>query len=366
MKTRIVLTAIIALAVFGVIFGLWYYKGQRARAARAAMVPPPATVSSTTVEEHEWRSLLTAVGRLESRAGIVLRTEAEGEVVNLAFTSGARAEEGELLVELDSSVEREQLKGLEATAKLAEVQLNRARDLRTARSNSEADLDIAEATFAQANAAVGQMRATIAKKRVVAPFAGRLGITRVVYGQFLNKGDQVVQLEAVDPIYVDFSLPQQHVATIKPGMDVNVVVDAFPGKTFTGAVQAVDPRLDEATFTMLIRAAVPNPDESLRPGMFAQVEVVLPASEKLLVLPAAAIIYSPYGDSVFVIEDGVAQPRFVKPGPQRGDVVGIISGLKAGEQVVTSGQVKLRKGSPVRVDNTAAPDASTAPKPEET
>lgn len=371
MKSRITVTLLIALAVLGAIFGFWYYKGVKARAAMAAAVRPAPAVSTTIVEEETWRSSLVAVGNLDSRAGIVVRAEAEGLVVDVAFASGAKVQAGDLLVELDTSVEREQLKGLEATAKLAELQLARARELRTARTNSQSELDAAEASYAQATAGVGQLRATIAKKRIVAPFAGRLGITLVDPGQYLGKGDPVVQLEAVDPIYVDFGLPQQNVALVGPGMAVRVTVDAFPGEEFAGLVEAVNPRIDDSTRNLRIRAALPNPDEKLRPGMFARVAVELPETRKVIVLPTAAIVYNPYGNAVYVVSEQqtghgpmlIARQQFVEVGATRGSQVSILAGLQPGDQVVTSGQIKLRNGIPVQVNNTIVPSADPAPKP---
>jgi membrane fusion protein, multidrug efflux system len=373
MKTRVFLTLLVALAILGGIFGLWYYKGLKARAAgmaAQAQRPPPA-VSTTVAEEQTWRSSLSAVGSLESRAGIVVRAEAEGQVMKIAFTSGARVVAGDLLVEIDTSVEREQLKGLEATAKLAELQLARARELRTAHTNSQAELDAAEASFAQATAAVGQLRATIAKKHIVAPFAGRLGITLVDPGQFLSKGDQVVALEAVDPIYVDFGLPQQHVGLVAPGMAVRVTADAFPGDEFTGVVEAVNPRIDDATRNVRIRATLPNPGEKLRPGMFARVTLDLPEVRKVIVLPTAAIVYNPYGNAVYVVSEQktergpmfIARQQFVELGATRGSQVSVLGGLNPGDQVVTSGQIKLRNGIPVQINNAVTPSADPAPRP---
>lgn len=365
MKTRIVLTLVIALAVFGAIFGYKFITIKRAVAARAAMVPPPVTVSATEAKQETWPNTLSAVGALASFRGINVKAEVEGVVRRIAFESGATVAEGALLVELDTSVESAQLAGLEAQAKLAEINLGRARELRTNGTNAQSDLDTAEAVVLQTRSAVDQLRATIAKKKITASFAGRLGIARIYPGQFISKGDILVQLETLDPIHVDFSLPQQDLARIKIGTRVNVFTDVHPGESFPGQITAIDPHVSETTRSVQVRATFANRDESLRPGMFARVEVVLAASENFLVLPTTAIIYNPYGDSVFVIENGTAQPRFVQPGPQRGDLTAIVSGLKPGEQVVTSGQLKLRKGIPVRVDNTVAPDANPAPKPTE-
>lgn len=365
MKTRTVLTLIVALAVLGAIFGYKFFTIKKAMAARAAIVPPPVTVSATAAQAETWPNTLSAVGTLASYRGITVKTELEGLVRGIAVESGAVVEEGAVLVELDTSVESAQLAGLEAQARLADINVTRARELRQNGTNSQADLDSAEAALLHNRSAVDQLRATIAKKRIVAPFAGRIGIVQVYPGQFLTKGDAIVQLETLDPIHVDFSLPQQDLARVEKGQPVRVTVDAYPGRALEGVVTAINPRVSGATRTLQLRATLANPGELLRPGMFAQVEVILPAAENYLVLPASAIVYNPYGDSVFVIEEGVVHPRFVQTGPQRGDLVAILSGLKAGEQVVTSGQLKLRNGSSVVVDNSVAPDANPAPQPQE-
>lgn len=212
-------------------------------------------------------------------------------------------------------------------------------------------------------------RATLAKKRIVAPFAGRVGIRQVNVGQFLNKGDQILTLEAVDPIYADFALPQQNVTQITAGLPVQVDVDAFPGRTFAGKIEAIDPRLNPTTRNLRVRATLENHDEALRPGMFARVAVVLPGDDNVVAVPATAVVYSPYGNSVYVAgtKDGVltAQQRFVTLGPRRGDLIAITDGVKAGEQVVTTGQGKLRPGSPISVNNTVIPASSANPKPQE-
>jgi membrane fusion protein, multidrug efflux system len=329
------------------------------------MVQPPVTVSATAARQETWPNTLTAVGSLASFRGITVKSELEGVVRHIGFDSGVDVAEGTVLVDLDTSVESAQLAGLEAQAKLAEINVVRARDLRTNGTTSQADLDTAEAVLAQTRSAVDQLRATIAKKHIVAPFNGRLGIALVHPGQFLGKAEAIVQLETLDPIHVDFSLPQQELARVKVGQTVRLTVDTHPDKPATGKITAMNPRVSDATRTVQLRATFSNSDGSLRPGMFGQVEVVLPAAENYLVLPTSSIVHSAYGDSVFVIESDVVHPRFIQTGPQRGDIIAVTSGLKPGEQVVTSGQIKLRNGSAVRVDNSVVPDANPAPKPQE-
>lgn len=370
MNKRILLTAVIALGVLGAIFGFKYLQIRQAKAVMAARKPAPATVTTTPAVQEKWRTTLHAVGTLESFRGITIRSEIEGRVVQVAFDSGARVQAGDVLVEMDSAAETALLRSNEATARLAELNLQRARELRQNSTNAQADLDAAEATAAQALAAIESTKATLAKKRIVAPFAGRVGIRQVNPGQFLNKADTVVTLEAVDPIYADFSLPQQDVTQLQTGLPVKVGVDAFAAREFSGVIEAIDPRVNGTTRNLRIRARLPNPEETLRPGMFVRVDVVLPEENEVIVLPATAIVYSPYGDSVYVVTKAdqggsTAQQRFVKVGPKRGDQVSLLEGVKAGEEIVTAGQGKLRPGTPVTVNNTVVPTNNPAPKPAE-
>lgn len=370
MNKRILLTVLVALGVLGAIFGFKYAQLRKEKAALAARRPAPATVTTAPAMAEKWRNTLHAVGSLESFQGVTLRSELEGRIVHVAFESGARVAAGDLLVEMDTAAEAAQLRSNEATARLAELNLQRARELRQTNANTQADLDAAEATFAQAAAAIESTKATLAKKRIVAPFAGRLGLRQVNTGQFLNKGDTVVTLEATHPIYADFTLPQQDVTALQPGLAVQVMIDAFPGRTFAGLIEATDPRVSGTTRNLRARATLPNADEALRPGMFATVDVQLPDERDVIVLPATAIVYSPYGDSVYVVakdDKGVlaAQQRFVKTGPKRGDQIALLDGVKAGEEVVTAGQGKLRPGTPVTVNNTVVPANNPAPKPAE-
>lgn len=365
MKKSSLFLILAAVLVLGAIFGYKIYTIRQAMAAMAAIKPQPTTVSATTVATQTWPNTISAVGALASFRGITVKTEVEGLVRHIAAESGQVVAEGDELVQLDTSVEDAQLSGLEAQARLAELNLGRARELRANGTNTPNDLDTAEATLASARAAVAQLKANLAKKRITAPFAGRLGIVHVYPGQFLSKGDAIVVLESIDPIHLDFSLPQQEIARIAPGQTVRLQVDAYPGRSFEGRISAISPRVDDATRNLDVRATLPNTDGALRPGMYARAEIVLPASEQSLVLPSAAIVYNPYGETVYVIEDGVAHQRFITTGATRGNLTQVRTGLKAGEQVVTSGQIKLRNGSIVQVDNSAAPDADPAPQPQE-
>lgn len=363
MTKRLVLTALVACAILSAIFGYKFLSIRRQIAAHAAMVIPPVTVSAATVTEQAWPNTLAAVGSLASHRGITLKTELEGLVREVVARSGAVVAEGEALVVLDRASEEAQLLGLEAQARLAEINLARARDLRANNTNTPNELDAAEATATQTRAAVAQLRVTLAKKRIVAPFAGRLGIVKVHPGQFLAKGDALVVLESIDPIHADFSLPQQTLSLLAVDQPVQLVVDAHPGRIFAAKISAISPRIDDATRNLDVRATLANSDEALRPGMYARVEVVLPPTERALVLPSAAIVHNPYGETVYVIEAGTVSQRFIKTGPQRGDLTLVHEGLQPGDQVVTAGQLKLRNGSAVRIDNSAAPEANPAPQP---
>lgn len=369
MKTRILATVVVALAVLGAIFGYKFMQIRAAKAALAGRKPVPAAVTTAKTQRQHWAMTLDSVGALQSYQGITVRSEIEGRIIKVPFESGTRVKAGDVLVEMDTATEAAQLRSYEATARLAELNLQRARDLRQTNANTQADLDASEAAYLQAQANIEATKATLAKKRIVAPFDGRIGIRQVNIGQFLNKGDALATLEAVDPIYADFALPQQNIAQLAVGLPVKVSVDAFPGRQFDGRIEAIDPRVTDTTRNIRLRATLANKDEILHPGMFARVDVVLPGDLEVMVLPATSVVYSPYGDSVYVVgnKDGaqVAEQRWVKVGPKRGDFISILEGLKEGEEVVTIGQSKLRPGSPLKVNNQIVPDANANPKPAE-
>ncbi len=369
MNKRFLLTTVIAVVVLGAIFGYKFVQLNQAKAAMAARKPVPAAVTTATAASQNWAMTLGSVGTLQSYQGITVRSEIEGRIIRIAFESGARVQAGDVLVEMDTAAETAQLRSYEATARLTELNLQRARELRQTNANTQADLDAAEAASLQALANIEATKATLAKKRIVAPFTGRIGIRQVNIGQFLNKGDALATLEAVDPIYADFALPQQNIAQVTTGLPVKVAVDAFPGRAFDGKIEAIDPRITDSTRNLRLRATLANKDEVLHPGMFARIDVVLPGDTAVIVLPATAVVYSPYGDSVYVVgqKDGVpiAEQRWVKVGPKRGDLISILEGLKAGEEVVTLGQSKLRPGSALKVNNTVVPASSPTPKPAE-
>jgi membrane fusion protein (multidrug efflux system) len=279
---------------------------------------------------------------------------------------------GDLLVRLDTSAEEAQLQAAQADAALARLALDRARNLREGGANAPADLDAAEAKAKQADAAVDTLRATISKKVIRAPFAGRIAIRQVELGQVIPAGAPIASLQSVDPIYADFWLPQQALAQVAPGQKVQVRTDTFPGQSWEGAVGTVNTEVDPATRNVRIRATVANPGGRLRPGMYANVEVLSGDKHPVLLIPATAVIYAPYGDTVFAVEEKKdpagkatlqAKQKFVRLGERRGDLVAVLSGLSAGETIVSSGAFKLRNGAALVVKNELAPDAQIDPKP---
>jgi membrane fusion protein (multidrug efflux system) len=354
--------------------GFGQFSAMAAEGARAVM--PPTVVTATPARPEVWETTLTATGSVVTMQGVTLGSELAGKVTRIAFESGANVKAGDVIVQLDTSSEEAQLRSAEAGVTLAKINVQRARDLRAQSTIAQSELDSAEAQIQQAAAQADNIRSVIAKKTIRAPFSGRLGIRLVNLGQILHEGDPIAALETLDPVYVNFSLPQQNLADVAPGSAVRVTTDAAPGQTFAGKVNAINPDVDFATRSLRIQAILPNPGEKLHPGMFANIEVVLPEREKVLVIPATAVLYAPYGDSVFVIDEKkdahsgqvqkVLRQQFVRLGLTRGDLVTITSNLNPGDTVVTSGVFKLRPGLPVEVDNKLAPDAQAAPKPDNT
>ena len=334
---------------------------------------PAETVSATEVRQETWESLMPAVGSVTAVQGVELRAELSGTVREIAFVSGATAAKGQVLVRLDTTSEQAQLRAAEAQAELARLNLERARGLYAQGVVSKADLDSREAEFLKTGGDVEVIQATITKKTIHAPFGGRLGIRSVNLGQFVNPGDAIVSLHSLDPVFVDFSIPEQQLARVQRALDVRVMTDATPGRVFTGKVTALNPEVDASSRNVKVQATVANSDGDLRPGMFARVQLVLPETEPILAIPSTAVLHAPYGDSVFVISDvkdeksgktvKQVQMTTVRLGLTRGDFVAVTAGLKAGQMVATSGVFKLRNGSPVVVDNTLAPDAQSAPRP---
>lgn len=305
----------------------------------------------------------------------MVTAELTGKVVHIAFESGTMVQAGDLLVQQDISSEKAQLRGAEAVRDLAKVNLERLSKLLTDEAISQSQYDDAAAKFKEDAAQVDNIQAIIAKKTIRAPFAGRLGIRLVNLGQTLNEGEEIVSLQSLEPIFVNFLLPQQQLPQIQRGLRVQVTTDALPGQIIEGEVTAINPQVDSSTRNLRVQATVANSQERLRPGMFVKVAVLLPVQEKVLAIPATALLYAPYGDSVFVVEekksekDGqsgkIVRQQFVRLGEKRGDFVSVVSGLKEGETVVSTGAFKLRNGQAVVVDNTLAPEFKLIPNPAE-
>jgi membrane fusion protein (multidrug efflux system) len=334
---------------------------------------PVETVTSAQVKEEDWAPVLSSVGSVSAVQGAIVSAELGGTVSEVGFESGAVAKKGDVLLRLDTSSEQAQLRTAEADLQLARSDLERSRGLAARKVISKSELDSAESKFKQKEGTVDNMRAMIAKKEVRAPFDGQLGIRQVNVGQMINPGQLVVPLQALDPVYVDFALPQQHLAKLSPGLEARVRTDAVSGREFVGKLTAINPNVDPITRNVQVQATLANPDHVLRPGMFAKVEVVLPEKNKAVVIPGSAISYAPYGDSVFVIEkkkdpksgkeSQTIRQQFVRVGEARGDFVSINNGLKAGETVVGTGVFKLRNGMAVTINNDLAPKPQVNPTP---
>ena len=337
------------------------------------MVMPPTTVSSAVAKEEDWAPTLSAIGSVSAVQGAVVSTELGGVVAEIDFQNGSVAKKGDVLVRLDSSAEEAQLRTAEADLELAKANLERIRNLAAQKVVSKQEFDAAQSTFGQKQGAVDNMRAFITKKQVRAPFDGMLGIRQVNVGQMINAGQQVVQLTALDKVYVDFALPQQNLPKLGTGYEARVHADALPGNEFKGAVTAINSMVDAVTRNVGVQATLENPDHALRPGMFVKVDVVLPDKAKTLVIPGSAVSYAPYGNSVFVI-DKTKDPKtgkdseslrqaFVRIGEARGDFVSVTEGLKPGDVIVSTGVFKLRNGMPVVINNDLAPKPQLNPRP---
>jgi membrane fusion protein, multidrug efflux system len=355
--------------VFGVIFAV--KKKQFAPPPPFEM--PPESVTSGTAQAQEWEHVVTAVGSLRADQGVTVPSEGQGTVKHIAFESGAAVKAGDVLVELDSQVEQAQLASAQARAELLRVNLDRAKELWGRQAISKSDYDSAEAAFKQASADVNSIQATLDKKTMRAPFSGRTGIRLVNLGQFLDRGNPIVTLQSLDPIHADFSLPQQRFGDVKVGYAVQVTLDARPGAVFSGKVTAISPEIDSTTRTFRVETTFANADEQLSPGMFVNITVVAPDKTSVVAIPSTAVYYQPFGDTVFVVktvkDEKTGQPvkraeqRFVKLGEARGDFVRVLSGIAAGEELVTSGAFKLSNGMKLIIDNSLAPQAELAPKP---
>jgi len=371
----------ILLCLAGVVIVVGLLAGTKALQIRAMISQgkqlkmPPEVVTATATQRQSWESLITAVGSLKAVQGVELTAELTGKVASIAFEPGTWVKAGDLLVQQDISAETAQLRAAEAAVSLAKINFERAKKMLATKVVAESSYDNADAQLKQALAQADTIRATIAKKTIRAPFSGRIGIRLVNIGQIIKEGEAIVSLQALDPIFVDFLVPQQQLPQIRPGLPVRITSDALPaGRVVTGKITALNPDVDAASRNIRVQATVANGDELLRPGMFANVAIVLPEQNPVLTIPATAVLYAPYSDSVFIVEDAkaeegksgkVVRQQFVRLGEKRGDFVAVLSGLKAEETVVSTGVFKLRNGQGVVVDNTLAPEFKLAPQPKD-
>jgi len=373
MKKRMIVM-LTSMAVFiAAIGGVKFLQIKSAIAAYAAFQPPPEAVTTIVARSERWPSTLTAIGTVAAVRGVTVSADLPGIVDRIAFTSGQRVAAGDVLVQLDTRQEQAQLAAADAQRDLSDANLGRMRSLSEQRIVAQSEYDRAEADYKQAEATAREVRATIGRKTIRAPFSGVLGIRQVNLGQYLAGGAEIVQLQALDPMYVNFAVPQQQLARIRPGTDVHVTPEN-DGLEIRGKVTAFDSVIDEATRNAQVQATFSNAGGRLRPGMFVEAHIHLGAGRDVIALPASAVNYAPYGDSVFVVSNlkspegkryrGVEQ-RFVKLGGTRGDQVAVVSGVQPGDEVVTSGLFKLRPGAAVQVNNTVQPSNNPAPRPEE-
>jgi membrane fusion protein, multidrug efflux system len=371
MMRKIIAAVALVLLVAGALVGIKALQIKTLAAAAKSFAPPPEAVAVATVHQEQWQGTLTAIGSITAVQGVTITPEIAGIVAEISFESGAVVAKGDPMVRLDTSSEEAQLRAVEAQLDLARLNLEREKSLRKENMVSQADLDTADATMKQTQANADTIRATIAKKTIRAPFAGRLGIRQVNLGQFVDVGKPIVWLQTVNPVYADFALPQQEMAQLTNGLPARLQIDAYPDRPFKGVLTAVNPGLDQVTRSVGLRATFENPDQLLRPGMFVRVELLLPEHQDVLVVPATSVQRAPSGDSVYVVEaDGAegkgglkVRQQLVKLGQERGDFISIQTGLNKGDRVVSAGQFKLRTGMAVVEENSVVPKAAEAPRP---
>jgi len=362
------------MAVLLTALGFIKFKEVESAVHAAAFQPPPEAVTSVVAQQDQWPATTNIIGTVEAVHGVTVSADLPGIVERINFDSGKYVRQGEVLVELDTRQERAQLAALEAQRDLAQVNFRRTQQLVDQGVISRQEYDQATAQQKATEANVAETRATIERKTIRAPFSGILGIRKVNLGQYLSAGSAVVPLQSLNPIYVDFGVPQQDAGQVRVGRSLRVTSEDLAGQAWTGRVTALDSVIDQATRNVQVQATLSNPEGKLQPGMFVQVEVVVGASRPVITLPASAISYAPYGDSVFIISNlqdpkghtyrGVRQ-QFVKVQGSRGDQVAVVSGVKPGDEVVTSGVFKLRNGAAVQVNNKVQPENNPAPKPED-
>lgn len=342
-------------------------------ASGESFVPPPESVTTASTKQENWETTLKAIGSLTAVEGVVIAAQQAGQITQIAFTPGSDVQAGELLLQQDISTEQAQLRSALANAELTKINLQRSQDLNKKNLTSKSDLDAARARHKQAVADIDRIRSQIEKKSIRAPFAGRLGTREVFLGQHLREGDAIVSLQALDLLTVDFTLPQQYLSEIKAGLPVRIATDASPDTQFSGLIQAIDSKVNAQTRNVQVQASVPNPDKTLLPGVYVNVEIILPTQEPVLSIPATAVLYASYGPSVFVVEEKqdektgkkslLARQQFVKLGRTKGDFVAVQSGLQQNDLIVSTGAFKLFNGQAIVENNDLAPKFELDPKP---
>lgn len=372
MLKKIAIAAIVVTILVGSIVVVKLDQFSKMGDAAANMTFPPVTVTATKVSNAQWEQFISATASVSAVQGVIVSAETSGRVTDIRFVSDGSIEAGQVLVQLDTSTEDAQLAASRASAAQARADLKRLRSLSDKKAVSEDAVEQALTEVKEAEAQVGVIKASLDKKTIRAPFSGRLGIRQVNQGQVLSVGDPIVALQKLDQVYVDFSVPQQKLSQLSRNMQVRVRSDATPGVVFNGEITAVNLEVDPVTRNVQVRTLVDNPDEKLRTGMFVNVQLVLPETKAVLPVPATAVLYAPFGNSVFVVDEQkdentgesslVLRQQFVILGQARGDYVDVIEGLKDGETVVTSGVFKLRSGTRVIIDNKLAPQPSLEPK----
>ncbi len=362
--------------VFGGVFGMKWFGGKMMNQYFDNMPMPASVISSATAKSEVWAASLSGVGSVVASNGADVTTESGGIIAALHFESGARVKKGDLLVSLSAATEQADVQRLQAQANLAKSEFDRLERLYKLDAISKSELDRAQADLSAARAGADAQRAKLAQKQIRAPFSGQLGIRQVNVGQYLSAGTPIVSLQAINPVFVDFTLPEQNQAAVQNGQTVSVVVDSQPGRKFSGVISAIEPLVDSKTRNFKVRARFDNADEALRPGLFARASIGLANTASVVTIPQTSVSYNPYGNSVYVVQsvkgkdaDGkvtdelVVRRRFIKTGETRGDLVVVTDGLKAGEQVATSGLLKLQNDSKVKINNTVQPSASATPTP---
>lgn len=373
-KRMVIMLAVVGL-LFGGIFGYKAFTGIMMKKYMSAGGIPPVTVSTIHATNEAWQPQFKAVGSLRAVRGVDLASEISGLVRSVHFKSGDEVKAGQLLVQLNADPDIAQLHALEAEADLAEITYERDKKQIEAQAISQSTLDSASADLKSKQAQVTQQAAVVAKKSIRAPFAGRLGISSVNPGQYVNSGEKIVTLQSLDSIFIDFSLPQQELSLVSKGQTAVVIIDAYPGKTFTGKITAINPKVDPGSRNVQVEAVIANPGRELLPGMYATLEVLYGAAQHYLTLPRTAVTFNPYGETVYLVEEKgtdkagkktlTVRQTFVTLGPARGDQVAVLSGVKEGDQVVTSGQLKIKNNSVVIINNQVQPLNDAAPKPVE-